>query len=150
MVIGAITTAYAADLAIYSGPTNAGWISQDAAKANAQTILNDSRLQGIFENMVEYGDGEEVGYDSPLGQWMQDHTGNGQQDVYIAASGTAPSAVYQFPNVDPDGSNIENFIEDGNVFINVADWLLYMSYEGGVRSADNAADGAAMCLIFPV
>lgn len=149
MVIGAITTAYAADLAIYSGPTNSGWISQDAAKANAQTILNDSRMQGIFGNMDEFGDGDEVGYDSPLGQWMQDHTGNGQQDVYIAASGTAPSAVYQFPNVDPDGSNIENFIEDGNVFINVADWLLYMSYEGGVRSADNAAAGAANVFDIP-
>ena len=139
----ALTSAFAADLAIYSGPTNSGWISQDAAIANAETIMDDDQMQAIFESIENYGDGDEVGSDSPLGQWMIAHTGNGQQDVFIAASGTAPSAVYQFPNVDPDGSNIENFIEDGNVFINVADWLLYMSYEGGSRSADNGAAGAA-------
>lgn len=139
----ALTGTFAADLAIYSGPTNPGWISQDAAIANAETIMNDDQMKAIFESIENYGDGDEVGADSPLGKWMVAHTGNGQQDVFIAASGTAPSAVYQFPNADPDGSNIENFIEDGNVFINVADWLLYMSYEGGTRSADNGAAGAA-------
>jgi len=144
-----LTSGFAADLAIYSGPTNPGWISQDAAIANAETITNDSQMQAIFESIENYGDGDEVGYDSPLGLWMQAHTGNGQQDVFIAASGTAPSAVYQFPNADPDGSNIENFIEDGNVFINVADWILYMSYEGGTRSANNAADGAANVFDIP-
>ncbi|MCY4568390.1 MAG: hypothetical protein OXD49_08820 [Candidatus Poribacteria bacterium] len=145
----ALTSVPAADLAIYSGPTNPGWISQDAAIANAETIMNDDQMKSIFESIENYGDGDEVGYDSPLGAWMQAHTGNGQQDVFIAASGTAPSAVYQFPNADPDGSNIENFVEDGNVFINVADWILYMSYEGGTRSANNAADGAANVFDIP-
>ena len=144
-----LSGAFAADLAIYSGPTNPGWISQDAAIANAETIMNDSQMQAIFESIENYGDGDEVGGDSPLGEWMQAHTGNGQQDVFIAASGTAPSAIYQFPNADPDGSNIEDFIEDGNVFINVADWILYMSYEGGTRSANNGADGAANVFDIP-
>ena len=145
----ALTSAFAADLAIYSGPTNPGWISQEAAIANAEAIMNDDQMKSIFESIENYGDGDEVGYDSPLGKWMQAHTGNGQQDVFIAASGTAPSAVYQFPNADPDGSNIEDFIEDGNVFINVADWILYMSYEGGTRSANNGADGAANVFDIP-
>ena len=139
----AVTSAFAADLALYSGPTNPGWISPDAAVANAETIMNDAQINDIFESIDNYGDGDEVGADSPLGLWMMEHTGNGQQDVFIAASGTAPSAIYQFPNADPDGSNIENFIEDGNVFINVADWILYMSYEGGTRSTDNGPSGAA-------
>ena len=51
IMVGAITIAYAADLAIYSGPTNTGWISQDAAKENAQTILTDSKMIDIFENL---------------------------------------------------------------------------------------------------
>ncbi len=144
-----LSSASAADLAIYSGPTNPGWISQEAAIANGETIANDADMKAIFETINIYGDGDEVGYDSPLGLWMQEHTGNGQQDVFIAASGTAPSAIYQFPNADPDGSNIENFLEDGNVFINVADWILYMSYEGGSRSADNGADGAANVFDIP-
>ncbi|MXV84033.1 hypothetical protein F4X88_13800 [Candidatus Poribacteria bacterium] len=145
----ALTSVPAADLAIYSGPTNPGWISQDAAIANAEAIMNDDQMKAIFESIENYGDGDEVGSDSPLGKWMQAHTGNGQQDVFIAASGTAPSAIYQFPNVDPDDSNIEKFIEDGNVFINVADWILYMSYEGGTRSANNGADGAANVFDIP-
>lgn len=145
----AITSGFAADLAIYSGPTNPGWISQEAAIANAEAIMNDDQMKAIFGSIENYGDGDEVGYDSPLGKWMQAHTGNGQQDVFIAASGTAPSAIYQFPNVDPDGSNIEDFIEDGNVFINVADWILYMSYEGGTRSANNGANGAANVFDIP-
>lgn len=144
-----LSSAPAADLAIYSGPTNPGWISQDAAIANGETIANDADMKAIFETINVYGDGDEVGYDSALGLWMQEHTGNGQQDVFIAASGTAPSAIYQFPNADPDGSNIENFVEDGNVFINVADWILYMSYEGGTRSDDNGAAGAANVFDIP-
>ena len=144
-----LSNAPAADLAIYSGPTNPGWISQEAAIANGEAIANDTDMKAIFETINVYGDGDEVGYDSALGLWMQEHTGNGQQDVFIAASGTAPSAIYQFPNADPDGSNIENFVEDGNVFINVADWILYMSYEGGSRSADNGADGAANVFDIP-
>lgn len=144
-----LSSAPAADLAIYSGPTNPGWISQEAAIANGETIANDADMKAIFETINIYGDGDEVGYDSPLGLWMQEHTGNGQQDVFIAASGTAPSAIYQFPNADTDGSNIENFVEDGNVFINVADWILYMSYEGGTRSDDNGAAGAANVFDIP-
>ena len=144
-----LSSAPAADLAIYSGPTNPGWISQDAAIANGEAIANDADMKAIFETINVYGDGDEVGYDSALGLWMQEHTGNGQQDVFIAASGTAPSAIYQFPNADPDGSNIENFVEDGNVFINVADWILYMSYEGGTRSDDNGAAGAANVFDIP-
>ena len=111
--------------------------------------MNDARIRAIFENIDNYGDGDEFGYNSPLGRWMQAHTGNGQQDVFIAASGTSPSAIYQFPNVHPDGSNIEKFIEDGNVFINVADYILYMSYEGGQRSADNRDAGAANVFDIP-
>ena len=61
----ALTSVPAADLAIYSGPTNPGWISQEAAIANAEAIMNDDQMKAIFESIENYGDGDEVGYDSP-------------------------------------------------------------------------------------
>ena len=137
------------ELAIYSGPTNVGWISEDACQANTKTIMDDARMKKLFGAIDNFGDGTEKGPDSPLGKWVLGHTGNGRQDVLITASGTCPSALYQFPNKDPDGSPVEEFVEAGNVVINVADWIFYMSYEGGVRSADNAAAGAANVFDIP-
>ena len=131
------------DLAFYSGPTNPGWISDGAVAENVKTIRNDAGVKALFNNIEDFGDGDEEGDGSPLAQWCMEHTGNGQQDVIILASGTCPSALYPFPNKEPDGSNVENFVEEGNVVINVADWIFYMSYEGGVRSPDNGAAGAA-------
>ena len=138
-----VPAALASELAIYSGPSNPGWIAQPAVGQVRDVIMNDASMKGIFDSITDFGDGDEVGDDSPLALWTKAHTGNGQQDVIVTASGTTPSALYQFPNADPDGSNVENFIEDGNVVINIADWIFYMSYEGGVRSADNGANGAA-------
>lgn len=131
------------DLAFYSGPTNPGWISDAAVRDNVAVIKDDPGVQAAFDSIEDFGDGDEEGGDSPLAQWTVEHTGNGQQDVIILACGTCPSALYEFPNKDPDGSNVENFIEAGNIVINVADWIFYMSYEGGVRSQDNGPAGAA-------
>ena len=145
----ALTTASASDLAIYSGPTNPDWISQHAANANARVIINDERITDIFESIENFGRGDEIGYDSPLGRWIKSHTGNGQQDVFVSASGTAPSALYRFPNIDTDGSNIEKFIEDGNVYINVADYVLFVSWENGQWNEWNQEAGAANIFDIP-
>ncbi len=138
-----LATVSANDLAFYSGPTNPGWISDKAVAANVKTIKNDAGIKALFNSIEDFGDGDEEGKNSPLAKWTVEHTGNGQQDVIILACGTSPSALYPFPNKEPDGSNVENFIEEGNVVINVADWIFYMSYEGGVRSPDNGGAGAA-------
>ena len=154
-VLGVTGTAFSkatpgkSELAVYSGPPNSGWISAAACEANAKTIVDDVRMKKLFGSIRNFGDGTEKGPDSPLGKWVKGHTGNGRQDVLITASGTCPSALYQFPNKNPDGSPVEEFVEAGNVVINVADWIFYMSYEGGVRSADNAADGAANVFDIP-
>jgi len=134
---------FAGDLAIYSGPSNPDWITADAVKNNTETIMNHPGVIKAFDNIENFGDGDEVGEESPLAQWCVRHTDNGRQDVIILACGTTPSGLYPFPNLKPDGSIIENFIEAGNIVINVADWIFYMSYEGGARSAENAGAGAA-------
>ena len=137
------------DLAFYSGPTNPGWISDKAVRENVQVIKDDPGVKSLFNSIEDFGDGDEVGDDSPLAKWTIEHTGNGQQDVIILACGTCPSGLYEFPNKDPDGSNVENFVEAGNIVINVADWIFYMSYEGGVRSPNNGAQGAANVFDIP-
>jgi hypothetical protein len=106
-------------------------------------------LDGIFDSLIVFGDGDEVGPDSPLAVWTKEHTSNGAKDLLIISCGTMPSGLYQFPNVDPDGSAIEEYFDGGNIVINIADWFGYMSYEGGVRSADNGGDGAANILDIP-
>ena len=146
---GMLSVSIAGDFAVYSGPTNPGWISDGAVEAIANTVTKHAGVKAMFDNIDNYGDGDEVGNKSPLGKWLVSHTNNGQTDVVFTACGTCPSSFYPFPNKEPDGSNIENFIEAGNVHINVADWIYYMSYEGGVRSADNAADGAANVFDIP-
>ena len=145
----ALVTASASDLAIYSGPTNPTWLSQHAALVNTRVIVNDEEIKNIFENIENFESGDEIGYDSPLGRWLKSHTGNGQQDVFISASGTTPSALYRFPNIDSDGSNIEEFIEDGNVYINVADYILFVSWEGGQWNPWNQEAGAANVFDIP-
>ena len=144
-----VTIVSANDLAFYSGPTNPGWISNDAVKKNVEVIKGDPGIKSLFKNIEDFGDGDEVGDKSPLAKWTVEHTGNGQQDVIILACGTCPSGLYEFPNKDADGSNVENFIEEGNIVINVADWIFYMSYEGGVRSPNNGPSGAANVFDIP-
>ena len=148
-IFACVTTVSANDLAFYSGPTNPGWISNDAVKKNVEVIKEDPGIKALFKNIDDFGDGDEVGDNSPLAKWTIEHTGNGQQDVIVLACGTCPSGLYEFPNKDPDGSNVENFVEAGNVVINVADWIFYMSYEGGVRSPNNGAQGAANVFDIP-
>lgn len=148
-LVGGMAMVSANDLAFYSGPTNPGWISDKAVAENVKAIKSDAGIKALFNSIEDFGDGDEEGDNSPLAKWCVDHTGNGQQDVIILACGTSPSALYPFPNKKPDGSNVENFIEEGNVVINVADWIFYMSYEGGVRSPDNGAQGAANVFDIP-
>ena len=145
----ALTTVSASDLAIYSGPTNPDWISQHAAIENTRLIMNDERIKDIFENIENFERGDEIGYDSPLGAWLKSHTGNGQQDVLISASASTPSALYRFPNTDPDGSNIEKFIEDGNVYIGVSDYLFFASWENARQNKWNREAGAANVFDIP-
>ena len=148
-IFACVATVSANDLAFYSGPTNPGWISDKAVQENVKVIKDDPGVKALFDSIEDFGDGDEVGDDSPLAKWTVEHTDNGQQDVLILACGTCPSGLYEFPNKDPDGSNVENFVEAGNVVINVADWIFYMSYEGGVRSPNNGAQGAANVFDIP-
>lgn len=134
------SASWAAEAAVYAGPPNPGWISADSVERETQDIKDG--IAAMFQSFTVYGDGDEEGPNSPLAKWTEKRTGNGVVDVLILSCGTMPSGLYPFPNAEPDGSVIEEFIDDGNVVINIADWFGYMSYEGGVRSPDNGPAGA--------
>jgi hypothetical protein len=129
------------DLAFYAGPPNPGWISVADVKRETDQMV--AALKNMFSDVKVYGDGDEVGEGSALAKWTIAHTTDKAKDVLILSCGTMPSGLYPFPNLKPDGSVIENFVDAGNIVINIADWFGYMSYEGGVRSPDNGPAGAA-------
>ncbi|MFB0554794.1 MAG: hypothetical protein ACETWQ_15935, partial [Phycisphaerae bacterium] len=133
------TTAMASDIAFYVGQWNTdGWYDESQFE-DVETII--AQTGGLFKDIQQFDDDQ---FDE-FGAWVDERTNNGVMDI-IWLNGCMPSVLYQFPNVDPDGSRAEEWLDGGNMFINVGDWFGYMSYEGGSRSADNAADGAANIL----
>jgi len=140
VVLALCTTAMASDIAFYVGGWNPGWY--DATQFDDVTIIIDEAGHN-FKDIQQFDDSA-AGFDA-FTAWIDENTDDGELDI-IWLNGTMPSVLYQFPNVDPDGSPAETWLDNGNMFINVGDWFAYMSYEGGSRSADNGPSGAANIL----
>ena len=112
-------------------------------------MKDDPGVKALFDSIEDYGDGDEVG--DPihhLGE-MDCQAAYRITDSRMSSSLACPEPVrvdfYEFPNADPDGSNVENFVEDGNVVINVADWIFYMSYEGGTPKSKQRCSRSCQC-----
>jgi len=132
------TTAIASDIAYYIGPYNPGWYGDEQFE-HVDTAI--SMTAGLFKDVQKFDDTQFDDFTA----WIEANTDDGEMDI-IWLNGTMPSVLYQFPNVDPDGSPAETWLDNGNMIINVGDWFAYMSYEGGSRSADNGGAGAANIL----
>jgi hypothetical protein len=136
----ACTWAYSSEIAFYVGNPNVdGWYSVEAVLADVETIKNET--SSLFQSISEFDDDQL----DEFAVWAEERTDDGKLDI-IWLNGCVPSTLYQFPNVDPDGSVIENWLDGGNMVINVGDWFGYCSYEGGARQADNGPSGAANIL----
>jgi hypothetical protein len=133
------TTAMASDIAFYVGSVNPGWYEVPNMLADVDTIIAETG--SMFTDVSQFDDDQL----DEFGAWVDERTDNGIMDI-IWLNGCMPSVLYQFPNVDPDGSRAEEWLDGGNMIINVGDWFGYMSYEGGSRSADNGGAGAANIL----
>jgi hypothetical protein len=134
------TTAVASDIAFYVGnPNTDGWYTVDAMNADVDTIITE--VGNLFKDVSTFDDNQ---FDD-FGAWVDERTDDGKMDI-IWLNGCVPSVLYQFPNVNPDGSRAEEWLDGGNMFINVGDWFAYCSYEGGSRQADNGGTGAANIL----
>ncbi|MFH1881689.1 MAG: hypothetical protein ABIL62_03135, partial [Planctomycetota bacterium] len=133
------TTAMASDIAFYVGQWNTdGWYDESQF-ADVETIIAETG--GLFKDIQQFDDAQ---FDE-FGAWVDKNTDDGEMDI-IWLNGCLPSVLYPFPNLEPDGSRAEEWLDGGNMIINVGDWFAYVSYEGGTREADNGPDGAANIL----
>jgi len=142
IVLTFCSKAMASDIAFYVGPCNIyGWY--DASQFDdVETIIAETGY--LFQDIRQFDD-EQL---DEFGAWIDERTNDGVMDI-IWLNGTMPSVLYPFPNLEPEGSRAEEWLDGGNMFVNVGDWFAYMSFEGGFRSADNASAGAENILDLP-
>jgi hypothetical protein len=130
----------ASDIAFYVGAPNVdGWYDVAAMTADVETIITETG--SLFKDIQQFDDTQ---FDE-FGAWVDENTDDGEMDI-LWLNGCVPSVLYPFPNLEPDGSRIEEWLDGGNMIINVGDWFGYVSYEGGPRQTENTGTGAANIL----
>ncbi|MFB0554507.1 MAG: hypothetical protein ACETWQ_14475, partial [Phycisphaerae bacterium] len=138
------TTAMASDIAFYVGQWNTdGWYDESQF-ADVETIIAETGQ--LFKDIQQFDDTQ---FDE-FGAWVDERMNDGKMDI-IWLNGCTPSVLYPNPNEQPDGSRIEEWLDGGNMVINVGDWFGYCTYEGGPRGGegrggDNGGSGAANIL----
>ena len=133
-------SAMAADIAFYVGaPNTDGWYTVDAMTTDVETII--AQTGNLFKDVKQFNDDQFPDFEA----WVQANMDDGELDI-IWLNGCMPSVLYPFPNLQPDGSLAEEWLNHGNMIINVGDWFGYVSYEGGVRNSENGGTGAANIL----
>jgi len=134
------TTAMASDIAFYVGAPNIdGWYDVATMTADVETIIAEAGH--LFSDIQKFDDEH---FDE-FSAWTEANTNDGEMDI-IWLNGCVPSCLYPFPNLEPDGSRIEEWLDGGNMVINVGDWFGYCSYEGGPRQPESGPSGAANIL----
>jgi hypothetical protein len=130
----------ASDIAFYVGEPNVdGWYTAAAMREDVETIKNG--IAGMFQVVSEFNDDQL----DDFANWAEERIDDGKFDI-IWLNGCVPSTLYPFPNLEPDDSVIERWLDGGNMIINVGDWFGYVSYEGGGRKTENGPSGAANIL----
>jgi hypothetical protein len=143
VVLAASTVAGAADIAFYVGaPNTTGWYDVPTQLQDVETIIDETGH--LFKDIQKFDDNQF----SEFAAWVDRNTNDGEMDI-LWINGCMPSVLYPFPNLQPDGSRIERWLDGGNMVINVADWFGYISYEGGLRQTNNLEWGAANILDLP-
>ncbi len=102
---------------------NVGWIAAGKAKE-----VGDAIIAGVksFQNPKAYDlDG--------VAEWVEQNTGDGDVDCLVMF-GYTPQTIYTPGNADPDGSLVEEFIDDGNFVMNTADYIFYVTQGGGANA----------------
>ena len=102
-----------------------GWIGQNAAQKEGEELAGLLKKPSKVVTLT----------DKEIGDWAKERTDNGLSDI-IVTFGWFPTTLYPPGNAKPDGSVAEDFLEGGNVFLNTADYIFYVT-EGGGANGEN-------------
>ena len=99
------------------------WIGQAEAAAAGQKLKDSLKSP---EDVVILSDDD-------IGPWAEKRTDNGKSDIIITF-GWFPTSLYPPKNAKPDDSVAEKFLEGGNIFLNTADYIFYVTQGGGANA----------------
>ena len=99
-----------------------GWIAQGTAAAEGEEL----------KELLKKPEKVEILTDKEIGKWAEERTDNGVADI-IVTFGWFPTTLYPPGNREPDDSVAEKFLEGGNVFLNTADYIFYVTEGGGAN-----------------
>ena len=108
------------DVAIFT--EQSGWIAQGTAAAEGEEL----------KKLLKRPANVDILTDKQIEKWAEDRTDNGLSDI-IVTFGWFPTTLYPPGNQEPDDSVAEKFLEGGNVFLNTADYIFYVTQGGGAN-----------------
>lgn len=120
------TMAIASDIAYYVGEFQGGSYDDETMAFDVETMMQETA--GRFNDVQSFDDTDIDG----LGAWAEANIGDGDLDI-IWLNGQIPSSLYPTFNEQEDGSVAERWLDDGNMFINVADWFAWATHENGEK-----------------
>ncbi|HGJ66644.1 TPA: hypothetical protein ENS27_14870 [bacterium] len=100
-----------------------GWIAADPAKKAGDAIVKGV-TKGV-NNIKVYNDAD-------IGAFAKANTKDGDFDI-IVTFGYFPVSLYKPGNAEKDGSLAENFLNGGDMILNTADYIFYVTQGGGAN-----------------
>lgn len=98
------------------------WTDVGTANAEAQEIINNLKITRDIQIM---GDKE-------IGEFAKKNTNDNDLDIIITF-GYFPVSLYKPGNAEANGSVGEKFLEGGDMFLNTADYIFYVTQGGGTN-----------------
>jgi len=127
LVVTAPSWAQLGDVAIFS--EGVGWISQENADAQRQIVFDNLKATVPSVGEVVWAT------DAEIGPWTEARIDDGVADILIIF-GWFPTTLYTPGNVQVDDSIAERFLYGGNIILNCADYIFYVT-EGGGANGEN-------------
>ena len=98
-----------------------GWTNVALAKADTEKILKTKFARSI-----------KVYNDKAIGNFAKKNTADNKLDIIITF-GYFPVSLYEPGNVEQEDSIAEKFLEGGDMFVNTADYIFYVTKGGGAN-----------------